>query len=254
MKTNVRTNPGNNLPPVDVEDNTTTQGTSKRGGDSSTVMEKVLNKNEVFAKLKKYFMPATCIFDDSKIKEGMQPLVDSGVLPEAAMTVAIEKAKKEFEEANKETLQAAENIGFSEFLEKLQANRQLYNETCKVCNVSEITEKMVFNDENRIVIYRGSQSEDKEGKSRYMEGAVARTSINVKTFSEKIFYEIKDNCCVSNYIAAIRYYSFYSESLKKVIKSCKDSEKTLSYAIESVKKALSEGFSIEDITRALSAL
>lgn len=254
MKTNVnavnkdgKTAQGNNLPPVEIEDNTTTKGDSRRGGEESTKMEKALSKNEVFAKLKTFFTPEGCVFDDSKIVAGMQPLVDTGVLPESAMTVAIEKAKKEFDESNKEAFEAAEKISFNDFLNKLQANNKLYKQVCGVCNVSEISEGMVFDNNGNVVIYRGGQSEDKEGNARYAKGTVKKTSKNGQTFSENVYYEIPNENKVSNYIAAIRYYSFYLDALRKVTKACKEAEELLKYAVEAVKSALNAGFALEDI-------
>lgn len=252
INNNESANVVNNLPSVEIEDDTTTKS-AKPGGPKETAndLQKPLSKNEVFAKLNAFFTPEGCVFDDSEIVNGMRPLVESGILPAAAMNAAIEKAKKDFEAKNKETLRAAENITFDEFLNKLQANKQLYNEVCDVCKVSEITQSMVFDNEGRIIVYRGGQGQDKDGNNRYTEGVVTRTSVNGKEFSEKIYYELRNENNVSSYVAAIRYYSFYLDALKKASNACKDSEKVLTYAIESVKKALSEGFSIEDITAAL---
>lgn len=254
MKTNVnavnkdgKTAQGNNLPPVEIEDKTTTTGDPKRGGNESAKMEKTLSKNEIFAKLKNFFTPEGCVFDDSKIVEGMQTMVDAGILPEAAMAVAIEKARKEFETANEETLRAAEHVPFGTFLSKLQENSNLYKLVCGACNVPEISEGMVFDNNGNVVIYRGGQSEDKEGNKRYTEGTITRTAANGQEFSEKVFYEIRKDFCVSNYVAAIRYYSFYLDVLKKVTKACKESEELLKYAVEAVKSALNAGFALEDI-------
>lgn len=254
MKTNVnavnkdgKTAQGNNLPPVEIEDNTTTKGDSRRGGEESVQMEKALSKTEIFAKLKTYFTPESCVFDDSKIVESMQPLVDSGVLPESAMEAAVENARKKFGKDNEKTLRAAEDISFNDFLSKLQENSNLYKLVCGACNVPEISEGMVFDNNGNVVIYRGGQSEDKEGNKRYTEGTITRTAANGQEFSEKVFYEIRKDFCVSNYVAAIRYYSFYLDVLKKVTKACKESEELLKYAVEAVKSALNAGFALEDI-------
>ena len=248
VKTNkVSENVANNLAAVEIVDNTTTKSV-KISGEKETAngVEVSLSKNEVFAKLKDFFTPVGLAFDSSEIESQMRPLVTGGVISEAVMFAAIEKSRKEFEAKNKETIAACENITFSDFLERLKANEKLYKEVLEVCKLSEISESIVFDAEENIVIYRGAQNSDK-----YIQGNITATAANGSIFSESIYKELRVEHTVSNYIAAIRYYSTYLEALKKVTNKAKDSEKVLSNAIAAVKLALQNGFSLEAITSSL---
>lgn len=243
----VSENVANNLQPVDVIDNTTTKTVKGLGAKDDANTEVSLKKHEVFARLKEFFTPNNIgVFDSSEIENQMRPLVTAGVISEAVMFAAIEKSRKEFEAKNKETIAVCENITFSDFLERLKANEKLYKEVLEVCKLSEISESIVFDAEGNIVIYRGAQSSDK-----YIQGSVTATAANGSVFSEPVYKELRTEHTVSNYIAAIRYYSTYLDALKKVSNRAKDSEKVLSNAIAAVKLALQNGFSLETITSSL---
>ena len=253
MKAKVETNKvsenaANNLPAVDVIDNTTTKTVKGFGAkETANDVEVTLKKHEVFANLKEFFTPNNIgAFDSLEIEKSMQPLVDVGVISEAVMFAAIEKSRKEFESKNKESIAACENIHFDVFLERLKANEKLYKEVLEVCKLSEISESIVFDAEGNIVIYRGAQNSDK-----YIQGNVTATAANGSIFSDPVYKELRVEHTVSNYIAAIRYYSTYLEALKKVSNKAKDSEKVLSNAIAAVKLALQNGFSLEAITSSL---
>ena len=139
MKAKVETNKvsenaANNLPAVDVIDNTTTKTVKGFGAkETANDVEVTLKKHEVFANLKEFFTPNNIgAFDSLEIEKSMQPLVDVGVISEAVMFAAIEKSRKEFESKNKETIAACENIPFDVFLERLKANEKLYKEVLEV--------------------------------------------------------------------------------------------------------------------------
>ncbi len=248
MKAEVKTNKvSENLAAVEIVDNTTTKSV-KISGEKETAngVEVSLSKNEVFTKLKEFFTPVGLSFDSSEIENQMRSLVTGGVISEAVMFAAIEKARKEFQEKNKEIIAACQNISFDVFLERLKANEKLYKEVLEVCKLSEISESIVFDAKGNIVIYRGAQSSDK-----YIQGNVTATAANGSVFSEPVYKELRTEHTVSNYITAIRYYSTYLDALKKVTNKAKDSEKVLSNAIAAVKLALQNGFSLETITSSL---
>ena len=257
MKANLKTNKVsekavNNLQPVDVIDNTTTK-TAKGLGEKETAnsVDLSISKNETFAKLKEFFTPEGLIFDPSEIENQMQPLVTAGVISQAVLITAIEKARKEFQEKNKETIAACENITFDDFLAKLKANEKLYTEVLNVCKISEITESMVFDSEGNIVIYRGAQSTDKDGNARYAEEICKVTDKLGKDHTATVYKELRTNHNVTNYIQAIRYYNTYSDSLAKLVKESKNCEDVLLIAANAMRKAIAAGFSIEQITAQL---
>lgn len=257
MKANLKTNKVsekavNNLQPVDVIDNTTTK-TAKGLGEKETAnsVDVSISKNETFAKLKEFFTPEGLIFDPSEIENQMQPLVTAGVISQAVLITAIEKARKEFQEKNKETIAACENITFNDFLERLKANEKLYTEVLNACKLSEITESMVFDSEGNIVIYRGAQSTDKDGNARYIEDLCKVTDKLGKDHTEKVYKEIRTVRNVTNYIQAIRYYNTYTDICAKLVKKSKECTAPLELAVNAIRKAMEAGFSLEDITNAI---
>ena len=254
MKANVKTNKVNgnavnNLATVDVIDNTTTKSV-KPSGEKETAngVDVSLSKNEIFAKLKDYFMPKDLIFDGSEIEKQMQPLVTAGIISQAVLITAIEKARKEFELKNKETIAACENITFNDFLAKLQANEQLYKSVCAACKINEINESMVFDSEGNVVIYRGAQCTDKDGNARYIEDLCKVTDKLGNDHTATVYKEFRTQRTVTNYIQAIRYYNTYSDILAKLVRETKGCEIVLTNAASAIKKALTSGFKLEDIT------
>lgn len=257
MKATVKTNKVsemvvNNLTAVEIVDNTTTKGV-KPSGEKETAndMEVSLSKNEIFAKLKDFFAPANLIFVPSEIENQMQPLVTTGVISQAVLTAAIEKARKEFQERNKETIAACENITFLDFLEKLKANENLYKEVLSACKLSEIDETKVFDESGNVVIYRGAQSLDKDGNPRYVEDVCKIVDKLGKDHTATVYKELRAEHTVTNYIQAIRYYNTYSDVLTKLVKESKNCEDVLLNAANAIKKALAAGFKLEDITALL---
>ena len=212
----------------------------KPSGEKETAndLEKSLSKNEIFAKLKDFFTPVDLIFGPSEIENQMQPLVTAGVISQAVLITAIEKARKEFQEKNKETITAAENISFSDFLERLKANEKLYNEILNACKLSEIDESKVFDESGNIVIYRGAQSLDKDGKDRYISEICKVTDKLGKEHTATVYKELRTDHNVTNYIQAIRYYSTYSDTRAKLAKEAKECERVLDVAAKAIRKAL----------------
>lgn len=275
MKANVKTNKVsekavNNVQPVDVQrangrfndlevcnninievtDDTTTKSV-KPSGEKETAndLEISLSKNEVFAKLKVFFEPKDIEpFDESTITDQMSPLLTAGVITQSVVDVAIAKAKAEYKQKNSVVIAAAENISFSDFLERLKANEKLYNEVLNACKLTEIDESKVFDESGNIVVYRGAQSLDKDGKDRYVSEICKVTDKLGKEHTATVYKELRADHNVTNYIQAIRYYSTYSDTRAKLAKEAKECESVLYAAARAINKALFAGFALKDIT------
>lgn len=273
MKANVKTNKVsekavNNVQPVDVQrangrfndlevcnninievtDDTTTKSV-KPSGEKETAndLEQTLSKNEVFAKLKVFFEPKDVeLFNESAISEQMNPLLTAGLITQAVVDAAI--AKAEYKLNNTAAIAAAENISFSDFLERLKANEKLYNEVLNACKLSEIDESKVFDEGGNIVVYRGAQSLDKDGKDRYISEICKVTDKLGKEHTATVYKELRTDHNVTNYIQAIRYYSTYSDTRAKLAKEAKECESVLNAAAKAIRKALETGFALKDIT------
>ena len=275
MKANVKTNKVsekavNNVQPVDVQrangrfndlevcdnmnievtDNTTTKSV-KPSGEKETAndLEKSLSKNEIFAKLKVFFEPKDIEpFNASVITDQMNPLLTAGLITQSVVDAAIAKAKTEYKTNNSAVIAKAENISFSDFLERLKANEKLYNEVLNACKLSEIDERKVFDESGNIVIYRGAQSLDKDGKDRYISEICKVTDKLDKEHTATVYKELRTDHNVTNYIQAIRYYSTYSDARAKLAKEAKECESVLYAAVRAINRALYAGFALKDIT------
>ena len=275
MKANVKTNKVsekavNNVQPVDVQrangrfndlevcdnmnievtDNTTTKSV-KPSGEKETAndLEKSLSKNEIFAKLKVFFEPKDIEpFNASVITDQMNPLLTAGLITQSVVDAAIAKAKTEYKTNNSAVIAKAENISFSDFLERLKANEKLYNEVLNACKLSEIDERKVFDESGNIVIYRGAQSLDKDGKDRYISEICKVTDKLGKEHTATVYKELRTDHNVTNYIQAIRYHSTYSDARAKLAKEAKECESVLYAAVRAINRALYAGFALKDIT------
>ena len=223
----------------------------KPSGEKETAndLEKSLSKNEIFAKLKVFFEPKDVEpFNGSTITEQMTPLLTAGVITQTVIDAAIEKAKTEYKLNNAAAIAAAENISFSDFLERLKANEKLYNEVLNACKLSEIDESKVFDESGNIVVYRGAQSLDKDGKERYVSEICKVTDKLGKDHTATVYKELRMDRNVTNYIQAIRYYSTYSDARAKLAKEAKGCESVLNAAAKAINRALLAGFKLKDIT------
>ena len=241
-------NNSNNLPEVDVLDNTQTKGKVSGNfnlNDIAAAEEKAekIDKNKLFSnELADYFCPIK--FDSSTLEANLQPLVNSGILSADAMTAAIEKAKKEFLEANSETIERANNLSFADVLAKLQENPTLYKKVLTACNVSAIEEaNYIVN--GKVCIYRANQCQDKDGGNRYEDVTLKKTE-NGKEFSVSLFAEYRD-VTTANILLAIRYYASKQNAAKSLLNKVTDHRRILANVAETAKKAKDNGFSKDQV-------
>ena len=241
-------NNSSNLPEVEVIDNTTTKGkvSSKfdlvESAKAEEALEKI-DKNKLFSyELADYFCPVK--FDGSTLEANLQPLVNSGILSADAMAAAIEKAKKEFLEANSEIIEKANNLSFAEVLEKLQENPTLYKKVLSACNVSAIEEaNYIVN--GKVCIYRANQCQDKDGGNRYEDVTLKKTE-NGKEFTVSLFAEYRE-VTTANILLSIRYYQSKLDATRKLFNQITDYRRILTNVAETARKAKENGFSKEQV-------
>lgn len=248
----VSANQISNLPEVDVLDATQTKG--KVSGNFNLVesakaeeaIEKV-DKNQLFSvEIADYFCPVK--FDSSKLETNLQPLVNSGILSADAMTAAIEKAKKEFMEANSDAIEKANNLSFAEVLAKLQESKTLYQKVLTACKVSELNESNYI-ENGKVAIFRANQCTDKDGNNRYTDCTLKATENGID-FTANLFVEYRD-ITTSNILLAIRYYSSKQEAQKKLSNQLADYRRILVNVETSITKAKENNFSKEQISAIL---
>lgn len=248
-----QTNVVNTLPEVEITDATQTRG--KVSGnfticDQAKEEEKAekVDKNKLFSvELADYFCPIR--FDSSQIEAALNPLVSAGIMSEESKNAAIDKAKKEFLEANSSLIEASNNLSFSEVLAKLQANQTLYKKVCTTCNVTEIRESDYIRD-GKLCIYRANQSKDKDGNDRYTDATLKQTE-NGKVFEVPLYVEYRE-VNTTNILLAIRYRQSYLDAAKRLINKVSDWKRILSDVAIMAKKAKENGFTLSQINEAIT--
>lgn len=242
-----------NLAPVQVDDNTTTNGkvSAKFNLNDQTEAEANLekvDKNKLFSvELSEYFCPVR--FDSSTLEASLSPLVASGILSEDAKAKAIETAKKEFLEAHSDEIAAAQNLSFAEVVAKLKENETLYKKVLTACNVSELKESDYLT-EGKVMIYRANQCTDKEGNDRYTDATLSRNENGVN-FSVSLFVEYRE-VTTANVLLSIRYRQSYLDAAKRLLNKVADYKKILSTVKDSVYRALRNGFTPSQVLEAVA--
>lgn len=252
---NQTTKESNNLPSVEIPDNTTTKGkvsakfTIVNDSEVTDSIEKP-DKNKVFADVSDYFCPIK--FDTTQLENSLQPLVNSGILSEDAMISAIEKSKKEFFEANSEIIEKANNLTFSQVIDKLKENGKLYQKVLQVCNISDIVESEYINEEGKVKIYRANQCLDKEGNNRYMDVTLYK-DVNGKRFSQSLFVELREQT-TANILLSIRYNQSKRDATRKLFNQISEYNRILVNVTETAKKAKENGFSYSQVIDAIKGI
>ena len=241
-------NNSNNLPEVEVLDATQTKGKVSGNfnlNDIAAAEEKAekVDKNQLFSvELSEYFCPVK--FDASALETALTPLVASGIMSEEAKAAAIDKAKREFLDANAEAIAAAQNLTFSEVLAKLQEDKTIYNKVLTACKVAGLEEANYIKD-GKVMIYRANQCQDKDGNNRYTDCTLTAEENGVK-FSVNLFVEYRD-VTTANILLAIRYYASKQEAQKRLFNQLTDYRRILTNVAETVKKAKENNFSKEQV-------
>lgn len=242
-------NNSNNLPEVDIIDNSTTKG--KVSGkftlvdDAAAVdaIEKV-DKNKLFAEVSDYFCPVK--FDDSQLQAALTPLVETGIMSEETKHVTIADAKKKYLEAHSDEIEAANNLSFAEVLATLQANETLYKKVLNACKVSELKEdNYIIN--GKVAIYRANQCTDKEGNNRYVDCTLKATENGIE-FTSGLFVEYRD-ITTAYILLAIRYYASRQDAQKRLLNQLSDYRRILTNVADTVRKAKDNNFAKAQILK-----
>ena len=251
----------NNLPEVEVADNTTTKG--KVSGkftavDDAIATEAIENipKNEVFAEVSDYFCPVKFVPESDPVLSLLIPYIisdknPSGTITEEAFATMRETRKKAYLLEHSKEIEESNKLSFTEVLAKLQENKTLYNKVLKVCKVSELKESNYISN-GKVSIYRASQCMDKEGNNRYVECTLTAKENGV-IFSSPLFVEYRE-VSTSNIILAIRYYSSKQDSEKRLFNQISDYRRILTNVADAIKKAKENGFSRAQVESKLNEI
>ena len=161
---------------------------------------------------------------------------------EGAFDAALATIRKQWEDANKNKLERVENVAPVEFFEGLQNDNEiksLLNDVfCNSFDYKNIIEG------NNVVCYC-SESKDEESKSAK---TIKKHDLFGKEHTQTVFYK-KLDCTRTNYLRAIRGYSFYLEGEKKLKNQLNKANSAFSDLRNILQTLKDNGASVEDITR-----
>jgi len=188
-------NPANNLPVVEIDDNTTTKSDAKGAGTAAQVDNAELaemNKAKTIQALRKHFesfTPAGVAFDEVATRNALK----AAGLNESVIKVTIKQAKKD----------AANTITVDEFINHINSNVELKNDILNYCgNACLDRDNLVTG--NSVNIYHSSDDEN-SGYTR-------------QTLSDEISYFIEPaSVTVSNLIKSVASYSMKRNAIGKMI-------------------------------------
>ena len=238
---------GNSLPVVNIPESTQTKGKVSSKFtivDDTECIEQIekLDKNKVFQEVNDWFCPVK--FDDTQLRNSLQPLVNSGIMSEEVFSATLNKAKSEFLNNHSEEIESANHLNFAEVVSKLKSNESLYNKVLKVCNISELVEGDYIN-ENGVQIFRANQCLNNDGTNRYKDVSLSRIE-NGQIFTQSLFVEYRE-VTTSNIILSVRYRQSYIDAIRKLSNQVSDYKRILANVAISASKAKENGFSKEQI-------
>lgn len=198
-------NPANNLPVVEIDDNTTTKSDAKGAGTSAQVENAELaemNKAKTIQALRQHFAdfkPAGVAFDEVATRAGLK----AAGLNDDVINVTIKQLAKK----------AAETITVDEFITHINNNTALYYDVLNYCGRACLDRNNLVLD-NQCVIYHSDDSDN----CGYIE---------TKVTDEISYFEERATITVSNLIKSVQTYSIKRNTIGKSIVIKSDSKLSL---------------------------
>ena len=198
-------NPANNLPVVEIDDNTTTKSDAKGAGTAAQVENAELaepNKAKTIQALRKHFesfTPAGVAFDAVATRAGLK----AAGLNDDVINVTIKQLAKK----------AADTITVDEFINHINSNTALYYDVLNYCGRACLDPKNLALD-NQCIIYHSDDAE----KCGYIE---------TKVTDEISYFEERATITVSNLIKSVQTYSIKRNTIGKSIVIKSDSKLSL---------------------------
>lgn len=161
---------------------------------------------------------------------------------EGAFDAALSSIKKQWEDANKNKLEMVENVAPVEFFEGLQTDNEIKTLLDEVfCNSFEY-KNIIEGDQ---VICYCSESKNEESTNAK---TIKRLDLFGKEHSQTVYYK-KLDCTRSNYLRAVRGYSFYLEGSKKLKNQLNKANAAFSDLRNILQTLKDNGAAVEDVTR-----
>ena len=200
-----------------------------------------LSKNEAFQALERELTGIR--FDEDAMRAQLEALnvtLTAQGLPviEVDDTITTAKAK-----AAEEKTKELDKLSVAEMWTKIQGSTT-YKENKKYFPSFIDAEKVMRN--GKLVIYKGSQSIDKDNNKRYTETVVKRQTITGKTIEKVFFFALVDFTFL-NFVSAVRYYSTFDDGMKSLNREAKETDANFWKAVEAVRSLRDSGMPLDDI-------
>lgn len=175
---------------------------------------------------------------------------------EGAFNAALASVRKQWEDANKKEIERVENVAPVEFFEGLLNDNEIKNLLNDVfCNSFDY-KKIIKGDQ--VICYCSdpnkknkddNKDEDKEDKKTSLNNEnIKRLDLFGKEHAQTVYYK-KLSCTRSNYIRAIRGYSFYLEGEKKLKNQLNKANAAFSDLRNILQTLKDNGAAVDDVTR-----
>lgn len=175
---------------------------------------------------------------------------------ESAFNAALASIKKQWEDDNKKEIERVESVAPVEFFEGLQNDNEIKNLLndvfCGAFDYKNIIEG------NQVICYCSEPNKKDEDKDKEEDKDNKKTSLNNENIKRldlfgrehaQIVYYKKLDCTRSNYLRAIRGYSFYLDGNKKLKNQLNKANAAFNDLRNILQTLKDNGASVEDVTR-----
>lgn len=224
---------------INVQDATTTKGIKQ----SNKTSDKKENKKKTLLEL--IDRKTGLNFEASnECKEFYKTFEMLKAANESAFNAALASVKKQWEDANKNKLERVENVTPVEFFEGLQNDNEIKNLLNDVFCGSFDYKNII---EGCNVICYCSEPKDNDNESVNII-TLKKLDLFGKEHTQTAYYK-KLSCTRSNYLRAIRGYSYYLEGEKRLKNQLNKANAAFSDLRNILQTLKNNGASVEDVTR-----
>jgi len=200
-------------------------------------------KNECFQALERELTGLR--FDEDAMKAQLEALnltLTAQGLPEIDIedTIATAKAKAASEKAKE-----LDKLSILEMWAKIQGSTT-YQANKDYFPAFVDAEMMIRN--AKLVIYKGTQSKDKDGNNRYTEETITQKSVTGQSISRTVYFALVDFSFL-NFISAVRYYSTFDDAKNSLRREVRSLNKPYYNLMDAVRELKAAGMSAEDIKK-----
>lgn len=161
---------------------------------------------------------------------------------EGAFFAALASVKKQWEDANKKEIERVESVASVEFFEGLQNDNEIKNLLNDVfCNSFDY-KNIIEGDQ---VVCYCSESKDEESTNAK---TIKKLDLFGKDHAQTVYYK-KLSCTRSNYLRAIRGYSYYLEGEKRLKNQLNKANAAFSDLRNILQTLKNNGAAVDDVTR-----